>query len=139
MPIVMPFGRHAGKPLRSVPTAYLAWLLRACRDIEEPLRDAVRRELAWRRSQDAGGACRRRERYAQDTEQVRGLPPVPVEDLERQLLATLEAGEQAGAFGDGPHLRRLWAMLAVVFHQPREAEAPPRRFDVEALSGRTAN
>jgi hypothetical protein len=43
----LPFGKHAGKPVRDVPTDYLSWLLRECK-LSSGLRSAVAAELSSR-------------------------------------------------------------------------------------------
>jgi hypothetical protein len=45
----MPFGRHRGKLLRDVPTAYLAWMLRTC-DLDPLLKRDAQVELESRRT-----------------------------------------------------------------------------------------
>lgn len=39
--MLMPFGRYRGRPLRSVPTAYLHWCLRTCQKLQPELRAAI--------------------------------------------------------------------------------------------------
>jgi hypothetical protein len=50
----MSFGKHFGRRVCEVPTAYLAWVARECLDIEPQLRAAVLQELARRQ----GGSSR---------------------------------------------------------------------------------
>jgi hypothetical protein len=45
----MPFGKHAGKELAEVPTAYLLWILRARRHLDPALKLAI-----WRVLEDRG-------------------------------------------------------------------------------------
>jgi hypothetical protein len=66
----MPFGRHAGRPLRRVPLPYLAWFLDTHPTLPESLRQALVRELATREDDDGGGI--------EET-----WPVVPVRDLVR--------------------------------------------------------
>jgi hypothetical protein len=41
----MTFGKHLGKLVSEVPTSYLRWCFRECRDIDLWLRSAIAREL----------------------------------------------------------------------------------------------
>ena len=45
----MPFGKHRGEPLRSLPDDYLQWLARSV-ELREPLRSAVYDEIDRRRA-----------------------------------------------------------------------------------------
>jgi hypothetical protein len=53
--ITMPFGKHKGRPLCDIPTAYLAWVIRECESADWWLREAVEHELD-RRIHDDGDA-----------------------------------------------------------------------------------
>ena len=44
----MPFGRYRNKPLISINTPYLRWVLSNCDDIEIVLRDRIERLLDYR-------------------------------------------------------------------------------------------
>jgi hypothetical protein len=44
----LPFGRHRGEPLDTVPSGYLRWLLQECRSLSSGLRSAVAGELQAR-------------------------------------------------------------------------------------------
>ena len=37
----MPFGKHRGEPLELIPHNYLRWVLRACQNISNDLREAI--------------------------------------------------------------------------------------------------
>jgi hypothetical protein len=43
----MPFGKHKGRPISTLPDSYLAWLT-SLPDLREPLRSEVEREIEWR-------------------------------------------------------------------------------------------
>ena len=45
--VLMPFGKHAGKPLSAVPTGYLSWALANCR-LSSGIRSAIGAELRGR-------------------------------------------------------------------------------------------
>ena len=46
----MPFGKHKGRPIATLPDSYLEWLT-SLPDLREPLASEVAREIEWR----AGG------------------------------------------------------------------------------------
>ena len=45
---LMPFGKHRGKRLKSVPTDYLQWCLEECRNLTNELRTNIATELRKR-------------------------------------------------------------------------------------------
>ena len=44
------FGKHRNLPLKLVPFGYLQWVIRECRNIAAPLRQAIAEELARRQA-----------------------------------------------------------------------------------------
>jgi uncharacterized protein (DUF3820 family) len=44
--MLMPFGKHSGKPLEALPTSYLLWIVRAARTRDLGLRQAIYQVLA---------------------------------------------------------------------------------------------
>lgn len=42
---VMAFGKHKGKPLTNIETAYLVWAISTCRNMTPNLRSAIQNEL----------------------------------------------------------------------------------------------
>lgn len=52
----MPFGKHKGEPVDSLPTDYLGWLLSLGDGLREPLRSAVWTE--WQRRQQPKGSAK---------------------------------------------------------------------------------
>lgn len=49
----MPFGKHKGQPITTLPTEYLGWLLSLGDGLREPLRSATMAE--WQRRQQPSG------------------------------------------------------------------------------------
>jgi len=43
--MIMPFGRHRGKPLENIPEDYLCWVLHECENIQPRLRRAIEQVL----------------------------------------------------------------------------------------------
>jgi hypothetical protein len=43
--MLMPFGKHRGRPLRSIPEPYLLWCLRACDNLQPELKSAIKTVL----------------------------------------------------------------------------------------------
>ena len=43
--MIMPFGKHRGKPIQNVPGDYLRWVLKNCSNATPQLRRAIEREL----------------------------------------------------------------------------------------------
>jgi hypothetical protein len=44
--MIMPFGKHRGKPLSEIPIQYLAWVLENCVNASPYLREEIRRILS---------------------------------------------------------------------------------------------
>ena len=109
---VMTFGRYRGRPVSSVQTSYLAWVVRECQGVPEPLLVAIREELARRR---AGPTPHPQAPALPPQRQLaapRSLPADQQARLEecRQVIDLLHdltrAGVQLVARGDGNVLHR---------------------------------
>ena len=54
--MIMPFGRHRGKPLEEIPADYLEWILDNCTNLTPRLRSAIGRTLGNAESPSTGVA-----------------------------------------------------------------------------------
>jgi hypothetical protein len=85
----MPFGKHAGRELFSLPGDYLSWLLENL-SLYEPLKSAVVEELRKR------GQSQQRGRQRSEVQQPRYLCGVP-EELRPAIAEIVELGFRAAA------------------------------------------
>jgi hypothetical protein len=46
--MIMPFGKHQGQEVSTVPAGYLCWILESFTDLDDDLREAIRHELVRR-------------------------------------------------------------------------------------------
>lgn len=80
--VIMPFGKHRGQTLDQVDSGYLTWCVRECTTIDADLLDAIKAELARRRSlgrerDDDPRARSQGQGQGQSQTQARAPLPVP--------------------------------------------------------------
>ncbi len=99
--IVMPFGKHRGRPLQSVDAGYLGWCLRECVTLDAGLRAAIGAELARRGKPVASGPAGARG-HASRVSSPPARPAGAGRDAVFGLLSELLAfGVRVVARGDG--------------------------------------